>query len=157
LGQVNSAVRASIIKGETDMSSVVDIPINNHLGMSYDKHTKSLSLPDNEITKNHFGQVSFCAQFTLAESASAQYLFEELEMNLEQDLPTLRNATTKFHKPTNGNSLCNLVSIDHTKDEFQNILNSKGKILITVKIEVISESGIKALTGSFQWLILRKP
>lgn len=150
-------MRSLAVKGETYMSSVVDIPINHYLGMSYDKHTKSLSLPDSEITKNYFGQVSFCAQFTLAESASAQYLFEELEMNLEQDLPTLRKATTKFHKPTNGSSLCNLVSIKHTKDEFQNLLSSKGKILTTVKVEVISESGIKALTSSFQWLILRKP
>ena len=138
------------------MSSVADIPINQHLGMLYDENTHSLSLPDTEATKNHFGQVSFCAQFTLAESASAQYLFENLEMNLERDLPTLRNAKTKFHKTTNGNSLTNLISIEHTKEEFQHLLNSKGKLLTTVNVEVISEAGVKAVTGSFQWLILRK-
>jgi len=77
-------------------------------------------------------------------------------MNLEQDLPTLRNATTKFHKTINGNSLCKLISLEHTKEEFQSILNAKGKILTTALVEVVSETGIKALTGSFQWLILRK-
>jgi hypothetical protein len=139
------------------MSSVAEIPINHHLGMSYNENTKTLSLPDTDVTKNHFGQVSFCAQFTLAESASAQYLFEKQGMSLEKDIPTLRNATTKFHKTTNGNSLCNLISLEHSKEEFQTLLNNKGKILTTVKVEVVSEDGTKALTGSFQWLILRKP
>jgi len=139
------------------MSSVAEIPINHHLGMSYNENTNSLYLPDTDVTKNNFGQVSFCAQFTLAESASAQFLFEKLGMNLEQDLPTLRKATTKFHKATNGNSLCNLISLEHTKNEFQTLLNNKGKILTTINVEVVSENNIKALTGSFQWLILRKP
>jgi hypothetical protein len=138
------------------MSSIAEIPINQHLGMSYNENTKTLYLPDTSATKNHFGQVSFCAQFTLAESASAQYLFEKQGMSLKKDLPTLRNATTKFHKPTTGNSICNLISFEHSKEEFQTLLNNKGKILTTVKVEVISENGTKALTGSFEWLILRK-
>ena len=138
------------------MKSVAEIPINHHLGMSYNEDTNSLSLPDTDVTKNLFGQVSFCAQFTLAESASAQFLFEKLGMSLEKDLPTLRNATTKFHKTTNGKSLCNLISLDHSKEEFQTLLKNKGKILTTMKVEVVSENGTKALTGSFQWLILRK-
>lgn len=139
------------------MTSVADIPINQHLGMRYDARTGSLSLPDVDATRNHFGQVSFCAQFTLAEAASAQYLFDRLGMNLEADIPTLRNSTSRFHKPTNGVSVCNLVSLEHDKEAFQALLSDKGKILTKVKVEVLSEEGVKALTGEFQWLVLRKP
>ncbi len=138
------------------MSSVADIPINQHLGISYDEQTKSLSLPDRDIVKNHFGQVSFCAQFTLAEAASAQFMFEQLGMNLEQDIPTLRNANTKFFTPTDGNSTCNLISLEHSKEQFQNILNQKGKISTSVQVEVVSSEGTRSLVGVFQWLVLRK-
>ena len=139
------------------MASVADIPINQHLGILFDEQKEGLTLPDVERTRNHFGQVSFCAQFTLAEAASAQYLFDRLGMNLEQDLPTLRHSTTKFHKTTHGSSACNLISLEHTKSEFQEVLGKKGKILTTVTVEVVSENDIRALTGSFQWLVLRKP
>lgn len=104
------------------MSTVADTPLNKHLGISCDEQTKRLTLPDADQTRNHFGQVSFCAQFTLAEAASAQFMFEHLGMNLEQDIPTFRNANTKFFKPTNGNSTCNLLSLEHSQEEFQDIL-----------------------------------
>lgn len=138
------------------MSSVADIPINQHLGISYDEQTKSLSLPDTDVVRNHFGQVSFCAQFTLAEAASAQFMFEHLGVNLEQDIPTLRNADTKFFKPTNGTSTCNLVSLEHSKEQFQNILDQKGKITTSMQVEVVSSEGTRSLVGNFQWLILRR-
>ena len=138
------------------MNTVADIPINKHLGISYDEQAKKLSLPDTDKTQNHFGQVSFCAQFTLAEAASAQFMFEHLGVNLEQDIPTLRNANTKFFKPTNGNSTCNLISLEHSKDEFQNILNQKGKVSTSVQVEVVSSEGTRSLVGNFQWLVLRR-
>lgn len=138
------------------MISVADIPINKHLGISYDEQTNRLSLPDTDKAKNHFGQVSFCAQFTLAEAASAQFMFEQLEMNLEQDIPTLRTTNTKFYKPINGQSTCNLISLEHSKEQFQDLLNRKGKISTSVQVEVVSSEGIRSLVGSFQWLVLRK-
>ena len=138
------------------MESMADIPINRHLGMKFDERDRSLGLLDFNETRNHFGQVSFCAQFTLAEAASAQYLFDSYGISLETDIPTLRNSELKFHKPTTGNSVSNLVSLEHNPAEFQQIFESKGKILTTVKVEVVSAEGIRALTGSFQWLILRK-
>ena len=136
------------------MSSVAEIPINHHLGMKHDEQT--LVLPETDKTRNHFGQVSFCAQFTLAESASAQCLFDHLGINLEQDMPTLRNATTKFHRPTNGDSLCKLISLEHNRDEFQEILSRKGKVMTSARVEVLSRQGIRALSGNFQWLVIRK-
>ena len=138
------------------MAEVTLIPINHHLGMSYDQESGILRLPEVDQTRNHFGQVSFCAQFTLAESASAQFMFDQLGMDIEQDIPTLRTATTKFHKPTNGNSICNLVSLEHDQNEFQDILTRKGKIITNVKVEVVSEEGVKALSGSFKWLVIRE-
>lgn len=139
------------------MGSVADIPINHHLGMIFDAQSGALTLPDVERTRNHFGQVSFCAQFALAEAASAQYMFDQLGMDLENDIPTLRNSTTKFHKPTSGDSVCKLVSLEHTREEFQGVLHSKGKIVTSVTVEVVSDSDTKALTASFQWLVLRRP
>ena len=138
------------------MSTAADIPINKHLGISYDEQTNGLSLPDTVQVRNHFGQVSFCAQFTLAEAASAQFMYEQLGMNLEQDIPTLINANTKFLKPTNGNSTCNLISLEHSKEQFQNILNQKGKISTSVQVEVVSSEGTRSLVGNFQWLVLRR-
>lgn len=137
------------------MSTVADIPINKHLGISYDEQTNRLSLPDTDQAKNHFGQVSFCAQFTLAEAASAQFMFEQLGMNLEQDIPTLRTANTKFYKPINGHSICNLISLEHSKEQFQNLLDQKGKISTSVQVEVVSSEGTRSLVGNFQWLVLR--
>lgn len=123
--------------------------------MEYDKEKKILSLLENDKIMNHFGQVSFCAQFALAEAASAQFLTDKLGLNLSSEVPTLRKTTTKFHKPTNGKSICNFVSLEHTRDEFQELLSKKSKILTNIEVEVVAENGTKALSGSFQWLILK--
>lgn len=76
-------------------------------------------------------------------------------MDLSTDLPTLRSATVKFTKLTTGKSGCELVSLQHTHEVFQSILKTKGKILTTVTVAVVSEKGMKALEGIFTWLILR--
>ena len=138
------------------MGSVAEVPINQLLGINYDENAKAVLLPDRDKVHNFFGQISFCAQFALAEAASAQYLFDQLELTLETDIPTLRNATTKFYKPASGGSSCNLVSLEHSREQFQEVLNSKRKILTSVKVEVVSAESDKALVANFQWLILRK-
>jgi len=137
------------------MGSVADIPFNRHLGITYDENTQRLHLPDNESARNYFGSVSFCAQFALAEAASAQFLFDRLGMDLSTDLPTLRNAGIRFARPTAGKSSCELLSMQHTPDEFKKILDAKGKILTALSVAVVSENGVKALEGEFTWLILR--
>lgn len=137
------------------MGSVADIPFNRHLDIGYDEETGHLHLPDAPAMRNHFGTVSFCAQFALAEAASAQYLFDRLGMNLSTDLPTLRNASIRFTRPTTGESSCELLSMQHTPEEFRSTLDTKGKILTTVTVAVIAENGVKALEGAFIWLILR--
>ena len=137
------------------MGNVENIPINRYLGIKYHESSQNLSLPDNLNIHNYFGDISFCAQFTLAEAASAQYLFDKLGMKLSKEMPTLRNAKIKFHKPTKGESLCNLISLQHTFDEFQNILHRRGKILTRIDVEVVSETKVKALECSFVWLIIR--
>jgi len=137
------------------MNSVADFPINSHLGMKYDEDKKILSLPENERVMNYFGQVSFCAQFALAEASSAQFLTDKLGLDLSSEIPTLRKSTTKFHKPTNGKSICNLISIEHTREEFKELLSKKSKVLTSIEVEVVSENGTKSLSSSFQWLILK--
>jgi len=138
------------------MGSVADIPFNKYLGITFDEDARSLALPDGEPVRNYFGSVSFCAQFALAESASAQYLFDRLGMELARDMPTLRTASVKFSRPTEGESTARLVSLQHTAGEFQRILDSKGKIVTSVTVAVLSDSGVKALEGEFTWLVLRK-
>ncbi len=137
------------------MASAADIPLNQHLGITYQEDAQCLRLPDEARVRNYFGSVSFCAQFALAEAASAQYLFDRLGMDLSTDLPTLRNASTKFLKPTGGTSTVGLVSLQHTCEEFQEALRSRRKIITKVVVEVISETGVKALESEFTWLVLR--
>ncbi|BHH84565.1 hypothetical protein [Desulforhopalus sp. 52FAK] len=137
------------------MNSIADIPINTHLGIKYDEVKQELSLPESESVMNLFGQVSYCAQFTLAEASSAQFLSDKLGLDLSTDIPTLRKTTTKFHKPTNGESICKLVSLEHTRDEFLELLAKKSKIMTSIEVVVLSEKGIKSLSASFQWLIIR--
>ena len=138
------------------MSSVADIPLNRYLGIVYQEDSQSLSLLDDARIHNYFGSVSFCAQFALAEAASAQYLFDRLGMDLATDMPTLRSAVTKFFKPTEGLSTAEPISLQHTFDEFQQILDSRRKIITSVVVEVVSEAGVKALEAEFTWLVLRR-
>ncbi len=137
------------------MGRVADIPINILLGIVYDKETSTVRLGDSAAVQNHFGQTSFCAQFALAEAASGQFLFDELDMQLETDMPTLRNATTRFFKPTLDECVCNLVSLAHSREQFQSLLNTKGKLSTSLKVEVVTAEGVKSLVAEFQWLVLR--
>lgn len=138
------------------MGSVADIPVNKHLGITYQEGAQSLHLPDDCRIRNYFGDVSFCAQFALAEAASAQYLFDRLGMDLKTDMPTLRGAIAKFFKPTKGSSSVRLISLEHSFEEFQQILDSRCKIITTVTVAVFSETGVRALEGEFTWLVLRQ-
>ncbi|MBC7979356.1 MAG: hypothetical protein H7Y36_02210 [Armatimonadetes bacterium] len=137
------------------MKSVCCIPINEHLGLSYDDADSCLIMPHTRKVSNYWGDVSFCAQFTLAESASAQFLIDALGMDPDCDLPTLRKAEIKFFKPTRGESRSHIVDSTCSRDQFQQALSERGKVSLTVVAEVRSEVGEKSVSSSFSWLVLR--
>lgn len=136
------------------MASVSDIPINKHLGITYLASDRSLVLAHDPRIGNYFGSTSFCAQFALAEAASAQYMHDNLGLELSQAIPTLRNSETKYFKPTAGKSFSKLLSISYTREQFQSILREKGRISVKVAVAILSETEEIALKSTFSWLII---
>lgn len=137
------------------MASVSDIPINKHLGITYVETTKRLVLDHDPKIGNYFGTTSFCAQFVLAEAASAQYMHDHLGLELSEAIPSLRQSETQYFKPTAGKSFSKLLSISCSQEQFQKRMREKGRISVKVAVAILSETEETALKSTFSWLIIR--
>ena len=97
--------------------NVLDIPFVKKVGIQKSANDE-LELPFSDDSHNHLQTIHASAQFTLAETASGQYLLSLFPDLADQVLPLLRDASIKFKKPAINNITAYPSISDETYEKF---------------------------------------
>ena len=105
---------------------------------------------------NHLGTIHACAQLTLAEATSGEFLLNEFYGIREQVIPVMRKTEVKYQKPGNGSlySKASFSKID--KALVYDELSRKSRAIIPIKVEVFNEANERTLLAVFDWFVANK-
>lgn len=131
---------------------VVKIPFVTKVGLKKNSDGV-LELSYEPDVQNHLQSIHAGAQFTLAETASGEFLQTMFPDLAENVIPVLRDAQIKFKRPAQ-KTITAYPSIPEEKSiEFINQLLQKGRALIEVNVEVKDVEGVVTCVGVFNWFI----
>jgi len=131
---------------------ILDIPFVKKVGITQSLNGE-LELPFNDKTHNHLATMHASAQFTLAETASGEFLqtlFPELVGNV---IPVLREATVKFKKPAIKNIIAYPSVSDEAQQKFNEQFSKKGRASISVGVDIKDIEGTVTCVANYNWFV----
>jgi len=131
---------------------VTQIPFVKKVGITHSTKGE-LKLPFSNDSHNHLATIHASAQFTLAETASGEYLqtlFPELAGGV---IPVLRAATIKFKKPAVKTILAYPSITDESVEKFKTQFYQKGRASITVDVEIKDIENTLTCISSYNWFV----
>lgn len=138
--------------------NILDLPFNAHVGLERcgDENGGLVRLSADDKYTNHLGTIHASAPFSLAEASSGELLISKLGDRAGSIGAMVRRAETKFRKPATGEirSRGEIDREEWTKTMEQ--LESKGRALITLKIDVLDSSGQVVSQSAFDWFLAKQ-
>lgn len=105
--------------------------------------------------RNHLGTMHASAQFAVAETASGMFLLERYPQFEGRAMPVLRESKTKFKRPAHSSVVAVPSVIDEDATNFLTQLESKGRGIIDISVEVRDTQGEVTLLAEFKWFVQR--
>lgn len=137
--------------------NITDLPFNQLMGIVHsEREGHVLSLPGDNRYTNHLGTVHASALLALAEATSGWCLIEMLAGTEFETVPVVRRIEARFRKSAFGaiHSRFNVAS--DKKTELVSTLNSRGRALIKIAVDVYDERGGHSLAAVVEWFLARK-
>lgn len=135
------------------MQSVTELPFNRFIGLqTVPEPPHILRLPAGAQYLNHLDTVHASAQLALAEASSGEFLLRHLG-SADGLVPVVRRLEAKFRKPANGAITSTVTTLPETLDQLRADLAAKGRVLISIAVEVRDESGAHTLSATVEWFI----
>ena len=136
-------------------ASVAELPFNTFLGLQpAQEPSKLLVLPAGKQYLNHLGTVHASAQLALAEASSGEFLLRLLGASGDV-VPVVRRLESKFRKPANGTLTSSATTCGEEVEKARAELEAKGRVLLSVAVEVHDETGAHTLSATVEWFITR--
>lgn len=136
------------------MNSVIELPFNRLLDLQIaDDPAKVLRLPAGGQYLNHLGTVHASAQLALAEASSGEFLLRAIG-DMAGIVPVVRRMESKFRKPAHG-ELTSTASAPEGIEVLRSELAAKGRLLVTIQVELHDETGAHTLSAAVEWFITR--
>lgn len=136
-------------------ASVAELPFNTFLGLQpAEDPAKLLVLPAGHQYLNHLGTVHASAQLALAEASSGEFLLRIFGGSADV-VPVVRRLESKFRKPANGALVSSASTSTEELEEAKAALDAKGRVLLSVAVEVHDETGAHTLSATVEWFITR--
>lgn len=132
--------------------NVIEIPFVKKVGITKAKDNK-LELAFTADTLNHLETMHASAQFTLAETASGQFLQTLFPDLADKVIPVLRDAKVKFKKPAVNKVIAYPSISDEEKEKFNSQFSRKGRSSITIDVELKDTEGTLTCITSYNWFI----
>jgi hypothetical protein len=137
---------------------ITELPFNKFVGIARAEGESGflLQLGDSTDYENHVGTVHASAQLALAEATSGEYLmrrFPELERGV---LAVVRRVEAKFRNPVKGKVMSRARIPNEEADKFADLLQSKGRAMIGVEVEVVGADGVVGLIATVEWFVQRQ-
>lgn len=132
--------------------NITDIPFIKYLGII--RNGKGLlELPFSKNLESYFQTQHAGSQFTLAETASIDYLQNTFPLLVGKSIPVLRRSEIKFKKLSKNNIIAIPTIDDDVRKHFEQQLTDKSRANIVVDIELIDSTGIVTFIGAFTWFV----
>jgi hypothetical protein len=96
------------------------------------------------------------ALLALAEAASGDYLLQHASDIGFEVLPVVRRVEAKFRKPALGGVTAQANVVPEKYSEFLSTLQTRGRALLEIGVEVVDEHGTHALAATIEWFVARK-
>jgi len=133
---------------------ILKIPFVEFIGIKRVGNNLSLEFSNN--LKNHIGTIHASAIFALTETQSGLYLQELYPQYENSIIPLLRSSSFKFKNATTKN-ITAIAWIDESiKSKFIKNLNTKGKAIVKVFVEINDSDKRIVAIGEFDWFISKK-
>jgi acyl-coenzyme A thioesterase PaaI-like protein len=128
-----------------------DIEFVKLVGIEQSEDSVSLAFKKNVL--NHIESIHASAQFTLAETESGlhlQKLFPEL---VGKVIPMLRESKIKYKKPALKKITAFAKCSDEDIEKFQTQFVKKGRVTLSVSVEVKDSDGVVTAVAEFIWFV----
>lgn len=136
---------------------ILKVPFHQFLNIEKsDRQGFIFRLTEHPKLINHLGTIHACAQLTLAEATSGEFLLNEFYAIREKVIPVMRKTEVKYQKPGNGNLYSKATFSKIDKVSVYDDLNRKSKAIIPIKVEVFNEANERTLLAFFDWFIAIK-
>ncbi len=132
---------------------VLEVPFVKHIGIEKDGELK-LNVRDE--LQNHLQTIHASAQFTLAETASAESLIKEFPQYEGKVIPLLRSSTVKYKSPATSTLRVKASLSKEAKEKFLKQFERRGQGVIAVEVELFDEASLVTMEGEFVWFVARK-
>jgi len=132
--------------------NVLEIPLIKLLGIRKNKEGM-LELPFLEETASYFQTQHAGTQFTLAETASVDFIQSEFS-HLEGKVDLVfRKSETKFRQMSQENIIAFASINQENKNKFEKHLKRRGQANIAIDVKLIDIQNIVTLEGVFYWFL----
>ncbi|HFQ61514.1 MAG TPA: DUF4442 domain-containing protein [Epsilonproteobacteria bacterium] len=131
---------------------VTQIPFTNHIGIEY-KDEGTLKLEPTEAVQNHIQSIHASAQFALAETQSGLFLQQAFPELVGKVAGVLHSSTVKYKNPATS-SIYAVARLEVSeKEKFLSQLERKGRVGISITVELRDENEMITMVGTFDWFI----
>jgi len=134
--------------------NILKIPFVEFVGIKIVGNNLSLEFSNN--LKNHIDTMHASAIFALAETQSGLYLQELYPQYENSVIPLLRSSSFKFKNATTKNITAIAWIDESTKSKFIKNLNTKGRAIVKVFVEINDSDKMIVAIGEFDWFISKK-
>ena len=131
---------------------VTEIPFVKKVGITQAKDG-CLELAFSHDTHNHLATMHASAQFTLAETASGEFLQTLFPQLVGKVIPVLRDATVKFKKPAVKNIIAYPSISNESREKFDIQFTKKGRASISVKVEIKDIEKTVTCVATYNWFV----
>ena len=132
--------------------NVLEIPFAKKVGITKNKNAE-LELAFNQDSHNHLQTMHASAQFTLAETASGDFLQALFPDLVGKVIPVLRDAMVKFKKPAMKNIIAYPSISNEERDKFNNQFDKKGRASISINVKIKDIEDTITCTARYNWFI----
>jgi hypothetical protein len=138
---------------------VTDIPFNRHNNIEKPREQGAalLEIDSSAWHLNHIGTVHACAQLSLGEAASGEFLTQTLPEFADRTFGVLRHVEAKFKNPMHGKISARAVTSPEEIRKASNSLEPKGRAIIPVAIEVVDADNLVGLQATYHWFVQMLP
>ena len=135
---------------------ILSIPFHKYLNIKRSEDSDYLfEIQERPEYLNHLGTIHACVQLSLAEATSGEFLLLEFNELKEEVIPVVRKTEAKYHTPAKGNLYAKASLFNSDKDLVINDVNTRGRALLKIKVEVYDSLHKKSLTAVFDWFITK--
>jgi len=137
---------------------ITEVPFNKFVGIARTDGEPGflLQLGDSTDYENHIGTVHASAQIALAEATSGEFLMQQFPELGNSVLAVVRRMEAKFKNPLKGKVMSRAKIPKEQAAIFTELLQSKGRGMIGVEVEVVGADGVVGLILTVEWFVQKQ-